>query len=132
MALYREVFRLKFEFSSRRTPLRNGEIERKFQTLYGSVRSILNHVGIKDKMRRSIWVECASTVRYYANILVNRESGKPPQESMFGVKFKKLTNLKIFGETVVVTIRKKIQGKFSDRGTVCIFVGCRQNHSNDM
>jgi hypothetical protein len=42
---------------------------------------------------------------------------------MFGAKFKKLRNLKRFGEIVVVTTTKKIQGKISDKGTVCMFVG---------
>jgi hypothetical protein len=75
-------------------------------------------------MRRGIW---ASTATFYANILVNRESGK----SMFGVKVEKLSNLKIFDEIVAVTTKKKIQGKLNDRFTVCMFVGYPQNHSDD-
>jgi hypothetical protein len=59
-------------------------------------------------MRRGICAECASTATFYANIMMNRVSGKPSHESMFGVKFKKLRNLKRFGEMVVVTTRKKI------------------------
>jgi hypothetical protein len=35
-------FGVKFEFSGPRTPQRNGKFERKFQTLYGRIRSILN------------------------------------------------------------------------------------------
>jgi hypothetical protein len=32
---------VKFEFSGPRTPQRNGKVERKFQTLYGRIRSLL-------------------------------------------------------------------------------------------
>jgi hypothetical protein len=61
-------------------------------------------------MRRGIWEECASMAIFYTNILVNDESRKPPHKSMFGVKFDKLSNLKRFGEMVVFTSKKKIQG----------------------
>jgi hypothetical protein len=45
-------------------------------------------------------------------------SGIQPHEPMFGVQFKKLNKLKRFGEIVLVTTKKKIQGKLSDRSTV--------------
>jgi hypothetical protein len=32
----------------------------------------------------------------------------------------------------VVTTKKSIQGKLSDIGTVCMFVGYSQNHSDDV
>jgi hypothetical protein len=51
---------------------------------------------------------------------------------MFGVKCEKLSNLKRFGEMVLVTIKKKIQRKLSNRGTVCMFVVYPQNHSVDV
>jgi hypothetical protein len=119
---------IKFEFSGPTTPQSNGKVERKFQTLYGRVRSMLNDAGIKDKMRSGICIECASMATFYANNLVNRESRKLPHESMF----KKLSKFKIFSEMVVVTTKKKIQGKLSDRSTVCMFVGYPQNHSDNI
>jgi hypothetical protein len=54
---------------------------------------MLNNAGIKEEMRRGIWV--------------TRESGKPTQELMIGVKVKKLSNLKRFGEMVVIATNKK-------------------------
>jgi hypothetical protein len=44
---------VKFEFSSPRTPQRNGKVKRKFQILYRNVRSLLNDAGIKDEMSLS-------------------------------------------------------------------------------
>jgi hypothetical protein len=83
-------------------------------------------------MRRGIWAEYASTATFYANILVNRESQKPDYESMFELKFKRFRIMKIFGEMVVVATKKRIQGKLSDRGTVCTFLGYLQNHSDNV
>jgi hypothetical protein len=47
------------------------------------------------------------------------------------LKFKKLSNLKRFGEMFLVITKKKIKGKLNDKGTVCMFVGYPQNHSDD-
>jgi hypothetical protein len=83
------------------------KVKRKFQTLYGRFRSMLNDAGIKEEMRRGIWAESASTATFYANILVNRETGKLSHESIFGDEFNKLNNLKRFGEMVVVVTKKR-------------------------
>jgi hypothetical protein len=48
--------------------------------MIGRVRLMLNDDGFKEEIRRGIWAECASTVTFYANILVNHESGKPNHE----------------------------------------------------
>jgi hypothetical protein len=83
-------------------------------------------------MRLGIWAECASTTTFYANILVNRESEKPPQESMFGVKFKKFSDLKRFGE-IVVAITKKGYKERSAIETRCVCLwGYPQNHSDNV
>jgi hypothetical protein len=68
---------------------------------------MVNDAGMKEEMRRGILVEFALTTTFDANILVNRESGKSPHESKFGVEFENFNNSKNFGEMVVVT--KKIQ-----------------------
>jgi hypothetical protein len=44
---------------------------------------MLNDDEIKEEMRRVIWVECTSMATFHDNILVDRDSGKPPHESMF-------------------------------------------------
>jgi transposase InsO family protein len=46
-----------FEFSGPRIPQRNGKVERRYQTSYERVRSMLNHTGIKDEMRRGMSLE---------------------------------------------------------------------------
>ena len=42
---------IKFEYSGPKTPQRNGRVERKFQTLYSRVRSMMNGAGLKPRMK---------------------------------------------------------------------------------
>ena len=112
-----------FEYSGPRTPQRNGKVERKYQTLYGRIRAMLNGAGMKDEVRSGIWAECASTATFYSNVLLTNGKSKSPHELMFGVKSHCLNNLRLFGEMGVVTTKDKLQGKLKDRGTVCMFVG---------
>jgi hypothetical protein len=62
-------FGVKFEFSGPRTPQRNGKVERKFQTFYGRIRSMLNGAGLNGDLRNKIWAECAMTMTYILNVL---------------------------------------------------------------
>jgi hypothetical protein len=118
-----------FEYSGPRTPERNEKVERKYQTLYGRIRAILNGAGLKDEVRSGIWTECASTATFYSNILLTNGRSKSPQELMFGNKSHCVNNLRLFGKMGVVTTKEKIQGKLKDRGTVCMFVGYPPSHA---
>jgi hypothetical protein len=51
---------------------------------------------------------------------------------IYNKEFKGHKNLKTFGEMCVVTTKKVIQGKLSDRGTVGLFVGYPDNHADDV
>jgi hypothetical protein len=51
---------------------------------------------------------------------------------MFKNRAKGLMNLKRFGEMCMVTTKNKIQGKLSNKGTVCVFVGYAVNHADDV
>jgi hypothetical protein len=60
-----KAFGIKFEFLSPRTPQRNGKVEKKFQTLYGRIRAMLNGAGLEGELRDKIWAECVMNVTYY-------------------------------------------------------------------
>jgi hypothetical protein len=51
---------------------------------------------------------------------------------MYNKEFKGHKSLNTFGEMCVVTTRKAIQGKLSNRETVGLFVGYPDNHANDV
>jgi transposase InsO family protein len=48
-------FGVKFEFSGPRTPQINGKVERKFQILHRTIRSMLYESGLEDELRDKIW-----------------------------------------------------------------------------
>jgi hypothetical protein len=48
-------FSVKFEFSDPWTPQRNRKVERKFQTRYGRIRSMLHGAGLEGELRDNIW-----------------------------------------------------------------------------
>jgi hypothetical protein len=123
---------VKFEYSGPRTPQRNGKLERKFQTLYGRIRAMMNDTEIDGEFLDGLWAECASTATYYDNLIINKNKKKSPIDSMFKSRAKGLMNLKRFGEMCVVTTKNKIQGKLSDKGSVCVFVGYAVNHADDV
>ena len=50
-----------FEYTSPNTPQQNGRVERKFTTLYGRVRSMMNAERLIGSLRTGLWAECART-----------------------------------------------------------------------
>jgi hypothetical protein len=89
---------------------------------------MFNDAGIEG----NFCAECASTATFYDNIIVKNSHHKSPLELMFNEKAKELKNLRKFGEVCVAATKSKIQGKLSDRGSVCVFVGYPSNHANDV
>jgi transposase InsO family protein len=125
-------FGIKFKFSGPRNPQTNGKVERKFQTLYGRVRAMLNGANLEDELRDKIWAECVMIVTYLSKIISTKSNLKSPFELLYGEKSILHDNLKIFGEVRVVTTKDKIQAKLSNRRTTCMFVGYTEHHSRDV
>jgi hypothetical protein len=123
---------VKFEYSGPRTPQRDGKVERLFQTLYGRIRAMMNDSEIDGEFRDGLWAECASTATYYDNLIINKDKKKSPIELMFKYRARELKYFKRFGEMCVATTKDKIQGKLSNKGTVCVFVGYAVNHADDV
>ena len=67
-----EDLRIKFEYTAPDTPEQNGVVERKFQTLYGKVRSALNGARLPTELRSGLWAECAETMTKLENLLVDQ------------------------------------------------------------
>jgi hypothetical protein len=115
-----------------RTPQRNGKVERKFQTLYGRIRAMLNGADLGEELRDKIWAECVMNVTYLSKIISTTSSLKSPFELLYGEKPTLHDNLKIFGEVGVVMTKDKVQAKVTNRGTTCMFVGYTEHHSRDV
>jgi hypothetical protein len=93
---------------------------------------MMNDSEIDGEFHDGLWAECASTITYYDNLIINKDKKKSPIELMFKSRAKGLMNLKRFGEMCMVTTKNKIQGKLSNKGTVCVFVGFAINHADDV
>jgi hypothetical protein len=74
-------------------------------------------------MRRRIWIEFELIAKFFTNILMNGESLKPPYNSIFGFKLKKMVNFRSFDNMVAFTIKNNIQIKIKIEITICMLVG---------
>jgi hypothetical protein len=70
-------FGIKFEFPGPRTPQRNRKVERKFPTLYGRIRAMLNRAGLEGEFRDKILAEYVMNVTYLSNIISTKLSLMP-------------------------------------------------------
>jgi hypothetical protein len=93
---------------------------------------MMNESEIDGEFRDGLWVECASIATYYDNLIINNDKKKIPIEFIFKSRDKGLMTLKRFGEMCMATTKNKIQGKLSNKGTVCVFVGYAVNHADDV
>jgi hypothetical protein len=55
-------------FQDRQIHQRNNEVKRKFRTVYGRIRAMLNGAGLKDEVRNGVCAEYAMTATYLSNI----------------------------------------------------------------
>jgi len=111
------------EFTAPGTPQQNGRVEKKFDTLIGYARAILNEAGFDVMLRNKLWAEAASFVTTTHNLLV--KEGMTPYEKFYTSKPSIVDDeLRSFGELAVITKRKgTIQPKFDNRGRTCVFIG---------
>jgi len=93
---------------------------------------MLNDAGLEEEIRSGVWSECANTVTFLSNITSLKGQDKCPYQLLFGSTPKLPPNLKPFGEMGVVATKSDLQGKLTNRGTTCMFVGYSVNHSNDV
>ncbi len=123
---------INFEFTSPYTPQQNGVVERRFQTLYGKVRAMLNCARLTKHLRSGLWAQSADTATKMECLLVEKEGEISPYEKFYGKRPAFAKHLRIFGEMGIVSDQKKtIRSKLADRGFSCMFVGYPAHHAGD-
>jgi transposase InsO family protein len=127
----KEGLGLTFEYTAPRTPQQNGRVERKFASLYGRVRAMLNGARVTKEIRGKLWAECANTATLYENMIVGENQSESAYKSFYGKDPNYARYLKVFGEIAVITDHKKIKGKIEDRGRQCMFLGYSEKHTGD-
>jgi hypothetical protein len=93
---------------------------------------MLNSAGLKDHLRSGVWAEYAMTVTYLSNITSIKEKMICPYQVLFGNKPRLPESLRSFGGISVVTTKNDIQGKLTNRGTPCMFMGYSINYAHDV
>ena len=121
----KEGLGIKFEWTAPGTPQQNGKVERKFATLFGYARAMLNEAEVPLGTRKGLWAEAASTATHIHNICIRKNTSQTPYELVFDEYPRIIKDLKRFGEVGIVTFRKgKIgKSKLENKGRHCIFVG---------
>ncbi|KAG7353397.1 reverse transcriptase RNA-dependent DNA polymerase [Nitzschia inconspicua] len=129
--LMRNGLKIKFEYTAPGTPQQNGKVERKFATLFGKVRSMLNAAKLDETTRNKLWTECAKTATDLDAITVTDQSQGQPYRKFYNEEAPYARHLRTFGEIGICKVHDTVQGKLDDRGTPCIFVGYADQHPGD-
>ena len=78
-----ENLAIRFEFTAPGPPQQNSVVERKFPTIIGRGRSLINHAGLDENYRRKLWFETISTATKLDNLMVRKMGGKPAHFKFF-------------------------------------------------
>jgi len=122
-----------FEYSAPNSPQQNGRVERRFATLFGRVRSMLNAAHLNQEFRKGLWAECARTATYLDNQDCEASESKRPRFTEFyGYDDKSFRFIRCFGEIAVVKTGDKIQSKLENRGIPVLYLGHADKHSAEV
>ena len=120
---------IKFELTAPNTPQQNWRVERKFATLWGRVRAMMEGANLSRVLLKGLWTEAANTATDLDNYFPDKEGKQNLASNFFGKGYKSIIDSpKIFGEACIVTNRKKIKAKLDDRGIPCIWLGYAKDH----
>jgi hypothetical protein len=123
---------VRFKFTAPGTPQQNGRVERKFATLTGMVRSMLNAARFDKKHRYLMWAECANTATDIHNIILKTADSPTPYKAFNGLDAPYARHLCTFGEIGVAKEHDTVHSKLDDRDTTCVFVGYATDHAGDV
>jgi hypothetical protein len=87
-----------FEYTGPGTPQYNGVVERKFATLYSSVRTMLHAAKVTKELCQGLWAECAKTATDIENMVATPNKLKPALNMFYGIQEPKLKIMRKFGE----------------------------------
>jgi hypothetical protein len=125
-----EKLGIEFEYTAPNTPQQNGVAERKFATLFGRSRAMMNQAGFTKQKREELWTEAANTATDLANITLGTGKSTPPYTSFYAKDAPYAAHLRTFGE-MGVTLQPNVKTlkKSEARGRICIFLGYASKHA---
>lgn len=102
-------------------------------TKIGSIKfKVIHDEGLENEIRSGVWSEYANTVTFLSNITFHKSNNKCPYQLLFRSTAKLPSSLRPLEKRGVVTTKSDIQGKLTNCGTTCMFMGYSVNHSNDV
>jgi hypothetical protein len=124
---------VQFEYTAPGTPQLNGRVERKFATLYGRVRAMLNGARLPKDLRHGLWTKAACTATDLENTLVSSTRPVAAYNQFFEKELPGIRNAHAFGEIGIVNHHtgKTLRGKLEDRGRPCLHLGQADNQPQD-
>ena len=85
---------------------------------------VVNGEGIFDFLRQKLWAECSRTATMLHNVITASDNIKSPYEQLYGQKCKIISELRVFGEIVVVkTVYTNLREKMKNKGKSMMFIG---------
>jgi hypothetical protein len=129
----KEGLGIQFEYTAPGTPQLNGRVERKFATLYGRVRAMLNGARLTKELRNGLWTEAARTASDLENTLTSTKRPVAAYNQFFEKELAGIRNAHPFGEIGIVNHHKgkTLRGKLEDRGRACLHLGRAEDQPRD-
>ena len=126
-AMNQSQWDVQFEYTAPNTPQQNGKSERKFATLKGRIRAMMNWAELDEEFRWKLWAYAAHCATQHDVILTSRHK-RNSYKLFWNVQPHYIGNLKFFGETG--TVKTLIKGNMvTNRGFTGMFVGYPENHA---
>ena len=120
---------IKFEYTAPYTPQQNGKIERKFATLWGKNRAILNEAKLSRYLRDKLWAQGAHMVTQLENIVVSKKDQESPYEKFYGNNPIWVKHMHMFGEIAIIKDERMIKSKLENRGFPAMFISYTDDHA---
>ena len=129
----KEGLGIQFEYTAPGTPQLNGRVERKFATLYGRVRAMLNGARLTKELRHGLWTQAARTATDLENTLVTFTRHVAPFNQFFEKELPGIRNAHPVGEIGIVNNHKgkTLRGKLEDCGRACLHLGRADDQPRD-
>ena len=128
---YLHNYKIQFEWTPLRTPEYNGKVKRKFPTLLGRTRAMLNKAKIEGNDCYKFWTEAANTATKLDGLLVKKNTEKCADEIFFGKIPKFSKHFVSFGKLGIVA--KLLDGtKLDNKGEYCVMLGYADDTMGDV
>jgi transposase InsO family protein len=124
--------KIQFEYTAPNTPQQNGKIERKFATLYGKTRAMMNQAEFTWTLRHRMWAFCAFYATHLENMLLQPHQSHTPYELFHDTLPPWLPYIQPFGSMAIVKHTKDIQSKLHNHGIPAIYLGPALDHADNV